>query len=324
MKNKNKDKSSFNKSMVFPKIIVGIVMLIIIAIIGVSYLFSEEKNIITSQIVTLVIVLAILSVVWIFDYLQIGNVITLKKEKKNIEDNLMDVRRENDFLRVQLSANLSVKTQQSNTMKVYLSHPSIEEDKQEDKKEEKEMLEREIVGDAENNRRKFRMARAELENVLLKKFCQKNNLLFEELQRRIALEIEPNGEMISTRRTFYDGYYKRLDEELFVEIKERMSLIGTDLIYQQLSRILNYRESKNVRARLVLILPVYSEKVQEKYAINYRDNTEISITKDFEPAIKNGLLHIEKITLADEEVQSAIKEAEKNIQRNLPIRRRQE
>lgn len=325
-KNKDNDKNSFNKGMLFPKVIVGIVMLIIIAIIGISYFFSEEKNIITSQIVTLVIVLAILSIIWIFDSLQIGNVITLKKEKKQIENNLTEARGENEYLKLQLNTNLAIKTLQSSTTNVYLTNPPNEEFNQEDKKEEKaiETTDKERSRSIENNRRQFRMARAELEDILLKKFCQKNNLLFEELQRGIALEIDSNGEMISTRKTLYDGYYKRLDEELFIEIKETMSIIGADSVYQQLSRILNYRVSKNSRARMVLILPTYSEKVKETYGIYNQDNVELRIMKDFEPAIKNGLLHIEKITLTDEDVQSAIKEAKKNIQKNLPIRRKQE
>ena len=106
----------------FSRIVIVCVMLFIIAVIAISFFISNEKNIITSQIVKLVCILAILSVVWIFDSLQIGNVITLKKEKKQIENNLTEARRENEYLKLQLNTNLAIKTFQSSTTNVYLTN----------------------------------------------------------------------------------------------------------------------------------------------------------------------------------------------------------
>ena len=87
----------------FVRIMVILLILFVTAIIFVSFVFSENRFVITAPIIFLVSILVVLSLAEIFDNFNIGNIVSLKKENKKVENELEITRQENKELRLHLT-----------------------------------------------------------------------------------------------------------------------------------------------------------------------------------------------------------------------------
>ena len=158
--------------------------------------------------------------------------------------------------------------------------PISNEEKEKQEQEEKQEIEvqRQM---RRNERERIRQTQSLILDAILKdkpesmKEVKFNNFMYND---PIAKDI----------RSIFDGYYRRYDEEVFVEIQlgNFLSPILFDKLYHMLNKIYLYRQIKNTNIYLRLILLNLDES-DKTYIIKKR------IEQYFENAIKNGLLTVE-------------------------------
>lgn len=106
---------------------------------------------------------------------------------------------------------------------------------------------------------------------------------------------------IMERRIIFDGYIKTPMKEIFIEVTraiQPMSMVF-DRIYVQLAKILFYRQAKNIKVELVLILVDLPAQYLHRYSSN---NALERFIQAFQPAIGNSLLRIETISFSEDEI----------------------
>ena len=117
---------------------------------------------------------------------------------------------------------------------------------------------------------------------------------------------------IINRDSVFEAYIKRTFDELFIE---SVGIVDPHIVYDnrfyfQISRVYHYSHYNNVKAKMVLLLPIY----QEKYVKN---NPELFRNRDpkiwvrrikeiYSPAIENGLLEIIEINISEDDLESII------------------
>ncbi|MBP5405652.1 hypothetical protein J6Z19_00700 [bacterium] len=160
-------------------------------------------------------------------------------------------------------------------------------------KEEEQQQEEEKREETPTHRQ--RLDREKFAKLLLRKYCDKNqqsdNLLY---------DMKISDTFISDRPVAFKAYIRDDEKELFIDTFQASAfsfLISHDRIYVKISKIFNYRSTKNTNAKMVCLIG--KPDFDEKFDISKLQN-------DFWPAIKNNLLDIVPISYTQEEYESCL------------------
>lgn len=140
------------------------------------------------------------------------------------------------------------------------------------------------------------------EQVAIEKFAARIGANLSEIQREVRFTsafqfLDP----IMERSVLFDGYLKQGDEEIFIEARRSLnSPMTADRLYIMLSKINLYRNAKNVKARLVLLLIGSSTNdTRGPFGPN-------RLMEWFRPAIESNLLEIVSLEIPVEEIEAAL------------------
>lgn len=294
----------------FTRILSIILSLFIVAIIIFSFIFSETKFMITTGIILCLCFLLIIVLSEVFDYFKIGQVIELERKVKDKNDELDKSKKEIEVLRNQLINAIGISATNTNNLIVGKEFASLfagvkpidEEEKIEKQKEIESIKEREQF---RTDRQKLLKTEKLIENLLLEKFTTENNLekssLFKEVQFNDRfIGIDP----VMDKNISFDAYYKNPEQEMFIEVKTRISPLSFDLfrLYYQLNKVNLYKQTVNNSAKVIMIIPLLNEEIDFPRKFNAEDIDRFK--EIFKPAIANGILVIKTIKLEKEEIEN--------------------
>jgi len=284
-----------------------------------SFFLAEPKHQITSGIITLIAIVVVLVLSESFNKLSVGKILNLSREVEKKEKESVAVKTENKELRQELFKIVSnvQQSQVNNTINTNTTPEAllkmlgvVKSDSNEDDDTDTEDTEPTIstksnVVDSreqekEESRAKSRLRKhaveAGLHNFVAKQPFESK--FIERVEFSSAFHaIDP----IMDKRVIFDGYMKHDEAEVFLEARhsEMTSLMFFDRLYIMLSKINLYREAKSTNAELLLLL-VETEWTEKSERRNLNDR----LLEYFQPAIKNGLLRIERISVTEEEAQN--------------------
>lgn len=301
----------------FVRVFVILLILFVASIIVTSFFFSENKFIITAPIICLVTILVILALAEIFDNFSIGNFLSLKKEYKRVEHDLIKTEQDNRELRLQLTNIVASINSNHNTtilggdaklMERILRVEKAPEEEVQKKKQEEEHI---SASSEENNsytRIDFGMRRhvfSKIEDFALSEYCKKYDIISSDVLREMKFsEGFVDYDPIMERNVIFDAYYKApWQEEIFIEIcNYYLSPTMLDRFYHLLSKVYYYRTAKKLQAKLVLIIPAISEEKSNELSYRMRGITKERFCEYFAPAIKNNLLELVEVNISDVEI----------------------
>jgi len=279
-----------------------------------SFFLAEPKHKITAGIITLISIVVILVLSESFNKLSLGKILSLSREIEKKKEENSTVKNENKELRQELFKIVSnvQQSQVNNTFNTppetwlkFLDVVKADTDGEDDSDSEEESRSSEEQRPVPNNHLQEQEARTRSQlrryavDAGFKKFVSKLPLsespFVEHVEFSSAFHtIDP----IMDRRIIFDGYLKQNETEVFVEVrhKDMNTSIFFDRLYLMLSKINLYREAKNTKAELLLLL------VETSWYENVaRRHMHDRFIEYFQPAIKNGLLRIEYISVSEEE-----------------------
>lgn len=299
--------------------------------------FSQSKPIfsISSGIITVLFLITILILSEAFDNLSIGKLFSLNRQILKKEEEIKDTRKENSDLReniIRLTSVIAQVQQQSTTNNnIFTPMSSVEKA---DRKAQDEDLEGEEQKNTEptkaeppeidkgnidgQTKKPTRPSRPVLANYTLNVFLKKYDINETDVFREVQFTTTISGsDPIMERQMIFDAYFKTPNKEVFIEVERNSGLpsIVFDRLYVRLAKILFYRQAKHISAELVLVLYDLPQEYQE-LGCNLPNSTDRFI-KYFQPAIANGLLRVETISISTEEVDTIMKENNDSYQPRL-------
>ena len=309
----------------FVRSLVVLLILFVALIIVTSFFFSENKLIITAPIICLVAILVVLALAEIFDNFSIGNFLSLKKEHKKVEYDLKKSEQENRELRLQLT-NIVANINSNNNTAIFGQFPGLmdrilgvekaQADEVQKKKQEEETVH--ISENKESNTQQQRLdftvrrkINAKIEDYILSEYCVKNDINPSDVFREMKFsEGFIDNDPIMERNMIFDAYYKApWKEEVFIEICHYYNSPSMlDRFYHLLSKIYHYRTAKKLQAKLVLLVPIVSEKKADELSYGMRGMPKERFCGYFAPAIKNNLLELIEIEVSDDEIEKIKKQ----------------
>ena len=265
--------------------------------------------------------IAILLVFDSIDSLNIGNVLTLKTKVKEKEKEVDKLNAENVQLRNQI---ISVMNTTLNKQSVYVGYPKdyvvTEAHKPETEEEETDSQpsNTNITEEQTRNHYNRRLLISGIEKLLLNRFQQDNNIGEINLRKDIKIaNIGVASDPIIDKEIVYDAYVRRPMDEIFIEISPGLipSLTFDFKLYFMISRVFYYSQSNKVKAKMILLLPKFTETYISNHSEHFRHylpNRFSQRLKDmYAPAIQNDLLEIVEIEITDDEmkqIENEIKE----------------
>lgn len=318
-KYENVDKKESNKNKKVFNIFVSILSTIMIIMAIVSFVYGEPKYVISNGIILFFGLIAILLVFDSIDSLNIGNMLSLKTKVKEKEKEIDKLNTENVQLRNQI---ISVMNTTLNKQNVYVGYPKdyvvTEADKTD--KEEEENCQQEsntnIAEEQPRNHYNYRLLKSGIDNLLLNRFQRENNISEINLRKDIKIaNIGIASDPIIDRDIIYDAYVRRPMDEIFIEVSSGLSFspIFDFRLYFMISRVIYYSQSNKVKAKMMLLVPKFSETYINNHSEQFRHNLPNRLSQKlreiYAPAIQNDLLEIVEIEITDEEMKQIESEA---------------
>lgn len=313
------------KKTVFSRVLIVLLMAFIVALLIASFTLGESRFLITNETILLVLLLILLALSEVFDSFSIGDLITVKKEKHEKEIELKESKTENKELRTQLM-NIVSNTIANRNMNVigftkngWMQLGAVEQAEESAVEEKKEEDFEAGTKSSADDFRKRRKIMSNIEELAFKRFCLQYKIPALSVVRDVKFSDEFIGiDPIMDRNAVFDGYYKSLQEELFVEIKFAGTVSGMNLynLYYLLSKIYYYSKANQLRAKMVLIIPNLPESypnLPESYGRNrlpYNARQVANIQKYFAPAIKSDLLEIANIEITEQDLEAINQKSE--------------
>jgi hypothetical protein len=302
------------KSSRFVRVLIIFLCLFIVGLILFSFFLSFPKAQISNGILILIAFLTVLVLSESFDNFSIVKLISLSRIVKESENKNQELKKENSDLRNQIvSISTSISQKQINSTvvlsdelaKMLSVRQANDPEKQEKQKETEQEVEQETSINAlktkESATKRFVNSRR-YEEVVLPKFLAAEGLsqlpiISDAKFTNLFQQIDP----VSEYSPIFDAYIKTIDTEIFIEMrmKNRNMIMLRERLYLMLSKLNYYRSIKRVNAYLFLVLIVKPDEEQN-------DSLTISIKKEFEPAITNGLLRLREIEITEEENQQIL------------------
>lgn len=327
-------------SIIFTRILTIALIGFVGIIIYFSYFVKEPRYNLSPGIIILIALLLVLALSELFDSFSIVNLITLQKEKASREKELVQSKEENSLLRKDLNSFIASFTTLSlsmsnnsttifnlDTNKVYVEHAKSEngdeefddtvqnntsdnnhypEGKRGDEHKNENNIDLVSNDNPRNKHGRKKISFFKLEEYIINRFCRNYQIPTSSLETRIQfssefIDIDP----IMNRNIIFDAYYRTIQCEYFIDIKTGFSSSNINSVYLLLSRIYHYRIAKKKQAKLLLIIPTFSEKYHQQILGHSSPYSSTKRFKEiFDPAIKNELLEILEIAIPDEDCES--------------------
>ncbi len=282
---------------------------------------------------SMVFALGLIVILFISDSIEtfsLGNLITLKKKVQDKEKEVSKLATENHELRSQISMiiSTSINSQNSNSTfiglgetfeKIFKVEPATEDDTKKEKAIEQDSIEALPASDPPTStrlssdiRRRFFM---KTEEYVIKKFVQQRNMDLSNVQRDVKFSEQFLGcDPIMDRLVVFDAYIKRPLDELFIETQVGQTSPTHDFrLYYMISKIYHYAKVNKISAKLLLIVPKYSQEFFDKHLsgmtlIRSQGQNILRLKEIYAPAIKNDLMEIVELELSDDECRSLLQE----------------
>lgn len=283
-KNDNSEKKENNVSL-FEKIFATVIGIVILTVIIISLLTSEPKFAITPITIALFVLLIVVAGMFVFDYISVGNVISLKKENEEIREENMQLRGIYNQNIVSNKSSLSVNINSADK----------------DEINEKQQIE-ETSHQHESDKRPRMLSIDEKKNIKTKaldSYLSKYNMnSIIERDRVFSKNIEEIDPVMSRSRVF-DAYYQDKDNEWFFDIVINNVFFGIYqyYLYIELSQIYHYNIKMGKKAKLLLLLPLL--KINDIEVVKRREKNIEDLKRLFSPAIENGLLEVVPIDMTE-------------------------
>lgn len=286
-----------NKPNIFARVLIGILGTLIISLIVAKFYFFDSKAEISNGIIILLGLLIIVFLSEIFDSFSLGQFLNLKRTIKEKEEKITDLKESNDKLLNIVITNNSLAQKQSLTNVNGISTEEftrsiisvIKADKETREKEESgkekiyELAEEEIP---KKPRKRFDFQK--MRNWGVTKFIDNKDFRkYNFIEDAQILMPQKDLDPINVDNPVFDGYVETEKFEVFLSVKLRSSMymLNRDRLYVMLSKLYYYRLAKKTNVYLNLILVDRPEDT--------KGNLDERIIKDFEPAIRSGLLKLD-------------------------------
>lgn len=296
-----------DKQNIFARILIGILGTLIISLIVAKFYFFDQKAEISNGIIILLGMLIIVFLSEIFDSFSLGQFLTLKRTIKEKEEKITDLKESNDKLLNIIITNNSFAQKQSLTNVNGISTEEftrsiisvIKADKETREKEQngKEKM-YELVEDETPKRTKKRFDFQKMRNWGVTKFIDNKDFKkYNFIEDAQILMPQKDLDPINIDNPVFDGYVETENYEvfLFVKLRSSMYMLSRDRLYVMLTKLYYYRLAKKTNIYLNLILIDRPEDT--------KGNGYERIIKDFEPAIRIGLLKLDYYEIDEKEIE---------------------
>lgn len=299
-------------------ITISILFLVMLAMVGISFVFGNPKYTITDTYLYIFVIMAVLLVFDSVENLSVANVFSLNKKVKDKEKEISKLNTENQQLRNQFLSVMNTTFNSKNSNQFFVGvNPSdyvVEKAEENDIKDEAE-----FNGDSyksseeQNNPHTKRINRIRfnklLSEKLLERFFAQNNINEDSVLKEIKIKsLGKYADPIVERDMVYDAYIKRPLDEIFIEVLPSGSMaVSADFrLYFMISRVYHYSQANQTKAKMVLIVPKYSDENNstkvERYRYSNSQRMNNRLAEIYAPAIKNDLLDIIEISFSNEEL----------------------
>ena len=298
--------------------------LIMMTMVIVSFVIGEPKYQISETYIYIFLIIAVLLIFDSVESLSVGNLVSLNKKVKEKEQEITKLSTENQQLRNQFLSVMKTTFNSKNSNQFFVGvNPSdyvVEKAEEKDIKDDAEIIDNDVSKPSEeqnnshmNHVNRMRFNRL-LSEKLLERFCVQNNIDEENVLKEIKIKSFGNyPDPIIERDMVYDAYIKRPLDEIFIEVlsSSGMSASADFRLYFMISRVYHYSQANQTKAKMILIVPKYSEEYiltrPERFRYNNPQRMNNRIAELYAPAVKNNLLDIVEIGFNEEE----LKELEK-------------
>ncbi len=305
-----------------PNWFVRSLLIALVIFLGVLVWFSFFKDTtsfeITPGTVTILALMTLIILSESFNRLSLGKILSLSRDVKRTTTEKEDLKADNIRLRdslIQVATNIQSQVTttiqaQGADLRSLLGIKKAEEVEEEEEIKEKEPE----VRAPEPSRPSYIYLRPIIEERALIRYFENRNLPQTDLIRRIQFTTIFEGlDPIMESRMIFDGHIKTPQKEYFFEVQlsDRIHLTVWNRYYVQLSKILLYRQAKNIAAEMVIILVKlpHEEEAEKSFMSSYGP---ARFLQAFQPAISNGLLRVEIMEFSIEEYEELKKETEQS------------
>lgn len=293
----------------FVRILIVGLCLFIGWIIYTSFCWSIPTATISTGLIVLVAFLTVLVLSEAFDNFSIGKLLSVGRKLNEKETENKELKRENVELRnqiVNVSSNLTQKQSNAN----YFFADEVAKMFNIKKADEQEIKQKETDETSETSSTTTTTTTTKRETtgsryVPFRHFEEYAFKAYSALEGISAYNVIRNAKFgqqfqdidpISTHSPIFDGYINTPDAEIFIELRQTQRVFGgmqRDSLYYLLSKIHYYRTIKKVNAYLDLVFLIPPD--------GNSDAALERLAKEFEPAIRSGLLRIKTIAISEAE-----------------------
>ena len=280
-----------------------------------SFLLGEPKYQITEGAVIIFALIAVLLVFDTVESLSVGNVLSLNKKIKEKDKEVERLNGENVQLRNQFFSMISNSFNSKASSQIIIDASKgfmIQQAEQNDIDREREAvqdIEHKEVPSTTTTRYNRSKIMHSMEQLLLARFIEDNDVPKEQIQKDIKIaSISAGIDPIIERDIIFDAYLRRPIDEIFIEvslINNPHSVIDYRL-YFMISKIYHYARANQVKAKMVLLVPVYSKEYIDTKPewLRWSDPNALldRLKTIYAPAILNGLLDVVGIKVSSEDM----------------------
>lgn len=302
---------------------VGVLSILLVAMIIVSYFCGSQKYTLDTHIIILTAILVVLVLSESFSEIAVGSLLSLKRRTGELKEDLVAAREETSELRNQLSTIVSSVSNKninyiSQSMKDSLLQKNFDEENTEESSGSAQSDEmREFPADSACQVRSTAISRdterdqnhshnttsgASIRNIrklaeeyALQKFAEMLDLSpFSVIQGvKLSRDLDLDDPIMSAGISF-DAYVKTDSIEYFIDVQQTNSFFYRYKLYTMISQIKLYGEFNHKKTKLVLL----AVELPEEYR-NGRAPSSIAeqINKDFFPAILSQILEVVEIRI---------------------------
>ena len=307
--------NSLERTNWYVRIIVVVLFTALCILVGVDFLTAPQKYELTPSSITLLALAAVLGLAERFDKLNLGKLLSLSREVKEVSTEQEAIRQETTKLRDSLLAvatNIQMSQRSAQNLafgdsairflgKAVSGEGEADDGEKDDGTEEDDAPPDDLTpeeGSAPKRMRYYKLYQAAIDAYVSYYELPKVELVRHAQLKREFLNQDP----IWTAKLRFDAYVQAAQKEYFFYVR-RIDSVNTRLnryrIYARLSRILLYREARHSNAELILV-------IVNKRSIPGDTLTTIQkrVAKRFRPAIDSGLLRIIPHQFDDDEWES--------------------
>ena len=294
----------------FVRMLIVLFCILVMSLILFNFFLAEPEGEIGNGLIVLLIILMVVMLSESFDQFSVGKLLQISRDNKRKAVKIGSLSEENDELRKQLiTVATTVSQNQSSTNIIGLPDDlarrlivkSATQEEIQDEQIDESTADEIATIQRTINRPDFR----KIEEVGISEFLSRKNLDSGNLIREAKLTSEFHGiDGISNDQPIFDGYLNTVSEEIFIEVRPGFSPTGFwwERIYRMLNKIKLYRQLKDTKAYLYLVLVILPESVLDRPTRSNRER----VARHFEPAVANGLLRIIEIELSEEQARSCV------------------